>query len=158
MKRFYPPELRKLVRSLEEAQETRDQIAKEVTGRFYQRFDQDYTSWLLAVQTIANLDCLIGLAKASTSLGEISCRPTFVDDERTVLHFEELRHPCIASSNVADFIPNDIVLGGSCPNITLLTGANAAGKSTVLRMVFPSYTNYLGSPPVAACSKYVYHD
>lgn len=33
-----------------------------------------------------------------------------------------------------DFIPNDIQLGGALPNITLLTGANAAGKSTVLRM------------------------
>ncbi|KAF8542753.1 muts domain V-domain-containing protein [Trichophaea hybrida] len=134
VKRFYPPELRKLVRSLEEAQESRDQIGKEVTNRFYQRFDEDYQSWLLTVHTIANLDCLIGLAKASSSLGVVSCRPTFVDDERTVLRFEELRHPCIVSARFEDFIPNDIELGGDCPNITLLTGANAAGKSTILRM------------------------
>jgi DNA mismatch repair protein MSH6 len=133
VKRFYSPEVRKLVRSLDEARETHSQIVKQVAGRFYQRFDQDYSSWLLAVQIIANLDCLIGLAKASESLGE-SCRPTFVEDERTVLDFEELRHPCMVS-NVNDFIPNDIKLGGSLPKITLLTGANAAGKSTVLRMV-----------------------
>lgn len=36
--------------------------------------------------------------------------------------------------NVTDFIPNDVKLGGETPNINLLTGANAAGKSTVLRM------------------------
>ncbi|KAK3062071.1 DNA mismatch repair protein msh6 [Coniosporium uncinatum] len=36
--------------------------------------------------------------------------------------------------NVPDFIPNDIALGGATPNIDLLTGANAAGKSTILRM------------------------
>ena len=134
VKRFYSPEIRKLVRSLQEAQETHGQIVKEVAGRFYQRFDADYASWLRAVQIIANLDCLIGLAKASTSLGDISCRPTFVNDERTVLDFEELRHPCMVS-NVDDFIPNDIQLGGGLAKITLLTGANAAGKSTVLRMV-----------------------
>ncbi|KAF8245208.1 DNA mismatch repair protein Msh6 [Wilcoxina mikolae CBS 423.85] len=133
VKRFYSPEVRVLVRSLNEARETHSQIVKEVAGRFYQRFDLDYASWLLAVQIIANLDCLIGLAKASESLGINSCRPTFVKDERTVLDFEELRHPCMVSS-VDDFIPNDIKLGGSLPKITLLTGANAAGKSTVLRM------------------------
>jgi DNA mismatch repair protein MSH6 len=37
-------------------------------------------------------------------------------------------------NTVSDFIPNDILLGGKTANINLLTGANAAGKSTVLRM------------------------
>ncbi|KAK6418346.1 DNA mismatch repair protein msh6, partial [Oleoguttula sp. CCFEE 5521] len=46
--------------------------------------------------------------------------------------FTELRHPCIETTTT--FIPNDVVLGGEAPAITLLTGANAAGKSTVLRM------------------------
>ncbi|KAF2837031.1 DNA mismatch repair protein Msh6 [Patellaria atrata CBS 101060] len=133
VKRYYSPELRKLVRALQEAQETHGQIVKEVAGRFYARFDEDYPVWLAAVKIIAQLDCLISLAKASSSLGEPSCRPTFVDDDRTVLEFEELRHPCMLTS-VQDFIPNDIKLGGDSPNIDLLTGANAAGKSTILRM------------------------
>ncbi|KAF2103506.1 putative DNA mismatch repair protein Msh6 [Rhizodiscina lignyota] len=135
VKRYYTPELRKLVRALQEAQETHGQIVKEVAGRFYARFDEDYSTWLAAVKIIAQLDCLISLAKASASMGEPSCRPEFVDDARarTVIEFEELRHPCMTST-VADFIPNDIKLGGDAPNIDLLTGANAAGKSTVLRM------------------------
>jgi DNA mismatch repair protein MSH6 len=133
VKRYYNPELRKLVRALQEAQETHSQIVKEVAGRFYTRFDQDYNVWLAAVKIIAQLDCLISLAKSSQSLGQPSCRPTFVNDERTVIEFEELRHPCMLTS-VDNFIPNDIKLGGSTPNIDLLTGANAAGKSTVLRM------------------------
>ena len=134
VKRYYSPELRALVRQLQEAQETHGQIVKEVAGRFFTRFDQDYSIWLAAVRIIAQLDCLISLAKASSALGEPSCRPEFVDDERSVLEFEELRHPCILT-NVTDFIPNDIVLGGDAAKIDLLTGANAAGKSTILRMV-----------------------
>ena len=134
VKRYYCPELRSLVRQLQEAQETHSQIVKEVAGRFYARFDEDYTTWLAAVKIIAHLDCLISLAKASSALGEPSCRPQFVDDERTILEFEDLRHPCMLP-NVTDFIPNDITLGGNTPNINLLTGANAAGKSTILRMV-----------------------
>jgi DNA mismatch repair protein MSH6 len=134
VKRYYFPELKGLVRELQEAQETHGQIVKEVAGRFFARFDQDYKTWLQAIKIIAQLDCLISLAAASSSLGEPSCRPTFVEAERSVIEFEELRHPCMLP-NVTDFIPNDVKLGGDAANINLLTGANAAGKSTILRMV-----------------------
>ena len=134
VKRYYNPELRSLVRQLQEAQETHGQIVKEVSGRFLARFDEDYLTWLSAVKIVAQLDCLMSLAKASSGLGDPCCRPTFVDDERSVLEFEGLRHPCMLP-NVMDFIPNDIKLGGETANINMLTGANAAGKSTILRMV-----------------------
>ncbi|KAL2870260.1 mismatch repair ATPase MSH6 [Aspergillus lucknowensis] len=133
VKRYYFPELRTLIRKLQEAQEMHSQIVKEVSKRFFARFDEHYSTWLSAVRVVSQLDCLISLAKASSNLGQPSCRPVFVNDERSVLEFEELRHPCLLSS-VDDFIPNDIQLGGNAPNIDLLTGANAAGKSTLLRM------------------------
>ena len=132
-KRYYSPEVRLLVRKLQEARETHGQIVKDVSGRFLARFDAQYTTWLAAVRIVAQLDCLISLAKASFTMGQPSCRPVFVEDERSVLEFTELRHPCMAFT-VSDFIPNDICLGGSSANIDLLTGANAAGKSTILRM------------------------
>lgn len=134
VKRYYTPELRKLVRELQEAQETHAQIVKGVAGRFYALFDEHYSVYLASVKITAQLDCLISLAKASNSLGEPACRPVFVDDERSVVEFDELRHPCMLNTGT-DFIPNDIKLGGEAPNISLLTGANAAGKSTILRMV-----------------------
>lgn len=137
VKRYYFPELRSLIRKLQEAQETHSQIVKEVAGRFHARFDESYGTWLAAVRIVSQLDCLISLAKASGAIGQPSCRPVFVEDERSVLEFEELRHPCLLSS-VEDFIPNDIQLGGKHASIDLLTGANAAGKSTVLRMVCSS--------------------
>ena len=151
VKRYYSPELRNLVRQLQEAQETHSQIVKEVAGRFYARFDEEYMTWLSAIKIISQLDCLISLAKASSSLGEPSCRPTFVEGERSVLEFEELRHPCMLP-NVMDFIPNDIKLGGETSNINLLTGANAAGKSTILRMVSTRNPHFRSSTPdLAAC-------
>lgn len=137
VKRYYTPQLRKLVRSLQEVRETHAMIVKDVLGRFCTRFDEDYTDWLAAVRIVAQLDCLISLARASSSLGSPSCRPQFVDDEsdtsRPVVDFRDLRHP-IMLTTVSDFIPNDITLGGPTPRLNLLTGANAAGKSTVLRM------------------------
>ncbi|KAK3675270.1 DNA mismatch repair protein msh6 [Recurvomyces mirabilis] len=134
VKRWYFPELEGLVQDLKEAQESHAQVVKALNGRFYARFDEHYTTWLAAVKVVAQLDCLISLAKASSAIGSPSCRPEFIedDDAPSVLQFVELRHPCIETTT--SFIPNDIALGGDEATMTLLTGANAAGKSTVLRM------------------------
>jgi len=134
VKRWYSPELEKLVQSLKEAQEMHAVVVKALNGRFYARFDENYGTWLDSTKIVAQLDCLIALAKASSAIGSPACRPEFVedDDARSVLDFKELRHPCIETTT--NFIPNDIALGGEDPSMTLLTGANAAGKSTILRM------------------------
>ncbi|KAH9908852.1 DNA mismatch repair protein Msh6 [Xylariomycetidae sp. FL2044] len=133
VKRYYFPELRTLVRQLQEAEETHGQLIRDVKLRLFKRFDVDNATWLAAIRIVSQLDCLVSLAKTSASLGEPSCRPLFVDEERSVVEFEELRHPCMLNT-VDDFIPNDIVLGGASAKLNLLTGANAAGKSTILRM------------------------
>lgn len=138
VKRYYFKELEALIRELQEAEEIHSQIVKDVALRLFKRFDVDYEVWLQAIRIISQLDCLMSLAKSSSALGEPSCRPEFVDDERSVVKFEELRHPCMLNS-VDDFIPNDIQLGGDQAKINLLTGANAAGKSTILRMVSLSF-------------------
>lgn len=134
VKRYYFKELTALVRKLQEAEETHSQLLREVSLRLFKRFDVDYEVWLQAIRIVSQLDCLVSLAKASSSLGEPSCRPVLIDEERSVVEFAELRHPCMLNT-VDDFIPNDIVLGGDSAKINLLTGANAAGKSTILRMV-----------------------
>lgn len=53
------------------------------------------------------------------------------------LKFKSLRHPCFnlgTTTAFKEFIPNDVELGKDVAQLGLLTGANAAGKSTVLRM------------------------
>ncbi|TWU77451.1 DNA mismatch repair protein msh6 [Metarhizium rileyi] len=133
VKRWYFPQLTQLVRELQEAEELHSQLVREIASRLFRKFDVDYNTWLLAIKIVAQLDCLVSLAKASNSLGQPSCRPQFLDEERSFVDFEELRHPCMLNT-VDDFIPNNIKLGGEQAKINLLTGANAAGKSTVLRM------------------------
>lgn len=138
VKRYWSPEVKALVRSLLEAKERHKQISEQVQTKLYTRFDQYYKHWLGAVKVMASLDCLVSMAKTSQSLGSPRCRPEILSEEdqqtRQVLDFQELRHPCFDESK-AEFIPNDIQLGGSeHANMNLLTGANAAGKSTVLRM------------------------
>ncbi|KKA29460.1 hypothetical protein TD95_003108 [Thielaviopsis punctulata] len=133
VKRYYFGDLTALVRALQEAEETHSQVLKQTAQRFFARFDADADAWLAAIRIVAQLDCLVSLAKASVSLGQPAARPHFVEAERSVVDFTQLRHPCMVGA-VDDFIPNDIRLGGARERISLLTGANAAGKSTVLRM------------------------
>lgn len=80
----------------------------------------------------SQLDCLFSLSKASAAIGEPLCRPEFVESDEAFVDFTALRHPALCLRD--DFIPNDVKMGKSAQGIMLLTGANMAGKSTMMRM------------------------
>lgn len=84
------------------------------------------------LRIIAELDCLVSLAKASANMDEPKCRPVFTPSDTAFVDFEDLRHPSMCLR--ADFISNNVRLGGDEPRQVLLTGPNMAGKSTLLRM------------------------
>ena len=130
--RWYSPKVRDLVQDIKEARETRLAALKQFHKDLFASFSEQSNVFLQAVKTVAEIDCLLSLAKASYAIGEPSCRPELVDHETALLEFEELRHPCIAGDNI-DFIPNDIHLGGKNDEVVILTGGNMAGKSTTAR-------------------------
>ena len=130
--RWYSPQVRDLVQDIKEARETRLAALKQFHQSLFASFSEQSDVFLQAVKTIAEIDCLLSLAKASYAIGEPSCRPELVDNETALLEFEQLRHPCIAGENV-EFIPNDILLGGRSDEVVILTGGNMAGKSTTAR-------------------------
>ncbi|SPO26840.1 related to MSH6 - DNA mismatch repair protein [Ustilago trichophora] len=130
--RWYSPKVRDLVQDIKEARETRLAALKQFHQNLFASFSEQSDVFLQAVKTVAEIDCLLSLAKASYAIGEPSCRPELVDHETALLEFEELRHPCIAGENV-DFIPNDVRLGGKNDEVVILTGGNMAGKSTTAR-------------------------
>lgn len=130
--RWYSPKVRDLVQEIKEARETRLATLKQFHQSLFASFSEQSDVFLRAVKTIAEIDCLLSLAKASYAIGEPSCRPELVHNETALIEFEELRHPCIAGDNV-DFIPNDIRLGGKNDEVVILTGGNMAGKSTTAR-------------------------
>lgn len=116
------PSLQPMIRQFKEAQETKKGIVKDFKLRVYADFDADRAVWLQAVKVMAELDCLFSLAKSSSSMGQPSCRPEFVEGDEAFIDFEELRHPAIAARD--SFIPNDIKLGGKSERVMLLTGPN----------------------------------
>ncbi|KAL6945360.1 hypothetical protein ACO0QE_002811 [Hanseniaspora vineae] len=137
-KRYYSPEVASLAQEMAEYKEAHKILETNLTERLYLRFAENMNDvWTPTVELIASVDCLLSLCKTSESIGIPSCRPQFVDSDFSFLQFKSLRHPYfnMGSSSTTEFIPNDVELGLDETNkITLLTGANAAGKSTVLRM------------------------
>lgn len=144
-KRYYSDEVKLLARRMAEARENHKSLEEELKNRLCLKFDKNYNNvWIPTIQIISQIDCLIALTRTSESIGFPSCRPEFIDevDPKTgsklngFIKFKSLRHPCFneGSSVIREFIPNDIELGGDRPQLGLLTGANAAGKSTILRI------------------------
>ncbi|KAM0787401.1 hypothetical protein ACM66B_003486 [Microbotryomycetes sp. NB124-2] len=131
--RYYSPAVESLVKKLKEARERKQIVVSEFQFKVYGEFDKEYDTWMQVVRLVAELDCLMSLAKSSQALGEPSVRPEIVESDAAFVEFEELRHPCIFSATT-DFIPNDVALGSNAPRMALLTGPNMAGKSTLLRM------------------------
>ncbi|KAI8643162.1 muts domain V-domain-containing protein [Parasitella parasitica] len=131
--RYWDSTVKNLVVEYKELLETKNAFVKKFSLEVYATFDQSYTMWLSAVQSIAELDALMGLAKGSMNLGEPACRPVLLDQEKSIVEFEELRHPCVIPGVAADFIPNDVGLGGQQASVIVLTGPNMGGKSTLLR-------------------------
>ncbi len=90
---------------------------------------------LLAASTIAFLDVLCSLAEIACEFNY--CRPSV--NETSLLRIKKGRHATVenilAAQNL-EFISNDSGLGGNgAPQIALITGPNASGKSTYLRQI-----------------------
>lgn len=89
----------------------------------------------LAALTVGYTDAICSLADAADELN--FCRPTV--NETSLLRIKDGRHPVldkIFKSENKNYIANDAALGGNgAPQIALITGPNASGKSTYLRQI-----------------------
>ena len=138
-KRYWSPEVKALVKELMELKELHKMICVNLKDRIYENFDKSYSKCIKIISSIGKIDCLLSLTRSSEMMGFPICRPEIVENDYSFIDFKQLRHPVFAAGsgilNSKDFIPNDVSLGlGNKDRIGLLTGANAAGKSTLLRM------------------------
>jgi len=80
-------------------------------------------------ETIARCDCLAALADLAKRRNYI--RPKITTG--TELLILDGKHPVLAETLAAEFVPNDIELGSGRGDCVILTGPNMSGKSTYIR-------------------------
>ena len=150
--RFDAPDLARLRAERASAEEARELALAGVLRTLTASFCEEWPRWRRAADAAAALDALSSLAVAAEELAA-TCADTCTPDVRETCHSsppffraERLRHPCVAALAAGNaFVPNDVRLGGRAaggddtqegvPPITLLTGPNMGGKSTLLRQV-----------------------
>ncbi|ORX70774.1 hypothetical protein DL89DRAFT_266906 [Linderina pennispora] len=134
--RYWSPELRTKVQERAEALETKSMVLDSYQTRLYAKFD---------LSVVSELDCLVALTVASSSLGMPLCRPEILEPADNCGGY--IRVPPAAGA-ISDFVANDIVLGRHSESsmmssgdqddgasMILLTGPNMGGKSTLLRQL-----------------------
>ncbi|XP_065307816.2 DNA mismatch repair protein Msh6-like [Dermacentor albipictus] len=136
-RRYYTEKLKRLVADLALAEESQEAAIKDIMRRIFEHFDRRRTHWEAAIHCLALLDGLLSLAHYSGSLTDASCTPRFLPRQaQPCLLVKAGRHPCLLEHlGAATLIPNDLSLGGGgkAPVLSLLTGPNMGGKSTLMR-------------------------
>ena len=129
--RFITEELKKYEDEILTAQEK----ALELEHRLFEKVRTEMTNYIARLQALAealaNIDCLTGF-------GFVARQRRYVRPEMTTakeLVIEEGKHPVLAETMGAEFVPNDVAVGDSEGDLIVITGPNMAGKSTYIRQV-----------------------
>lgn len=131
--RFVTLELKEFESLVIHAQERVAELEKSLFRQICSEVGKNRPQILLAASTIALLDAVCSLAEAAADF--CYTRPTV--NETSLLRIKNGRHPTVEKilrDETVEFVANDAALGGNgAPQIALITGPNASGKSTYLR-------------------------
>lgn len=128
--------MQSLLKQLQHAETERDVILKDLSRRIFEKFSKHYELWKQCVDCVANLDVLASLAEYARAQ-QVICVPELYEqsaDKQPFIDIAEGYHPCAAADT---FIPNGLILGTGATTapLSILTGPNMGGKSTLMRQV-----------------------
>jgi DNA mismatch repair protein MutS len=132
VERFVTPELKQLESKVLGAEERIGQLEYQLFVELRQEVAQRSNELLETARAIAELDVLATLAEVAAK--NHYTRP--IVDEGDEIIIKEGRHPVIEQvQRDKPFVPNDCRLDNRENQLLIITGPNAAGKSTYLRQV-----------------------
>ncbi len=128
--RYITPDLKECENRLLNAKDELGRIEYEIFTDLRSRIGLQAEEIRSAAKAVAAADVLAGLAEVSVYQGYVC--PEIKSDRE--LNIEEGRHPVVEQSLPAGFfVPNSSKLGAAAPDLVILTGPNASGKSCYLR-------------------------
>jgi DNA mismatch repair protein MutS len=110
-----------------------DEKALELELQLFEQIRTQAAQYISRLQnladTIAQCDCLTALAYLAGRRNYI--RPKITNGGELLVN--EGKHPVLAETLGAEFVPNDIALGEKAGDCLIITGPNMSGKSTYIR-------------------------
>eukprot|EP01059_Diplonema_ambulator_P010055 TRINITY_DN2002_c0_g2_i2.p1 TRINITY_DN2002_c0_g2~~TRINITY_DN2002_c0_g2_i2.p1 ORF type:complete len:987 (+),score=368.56 TRINITY_DN2002_c0_g2_i2:405-2963(+) len=140
VKKYIARDISSLVSDMQLAKERVEAIKRTVLKDILLQFSEHINTWKEVINCLSDVDCLCSLAITSSVPG--MCRPVVKEKDANThngspyLVAKKVVHPLVrpaVGSNVDTTVANDIVLGGPNPAVSLITGPNMGGKSTVMR-------------------------
>lgn len=133
--RFVTLELKEYESLVVHAQERIAELENSLFRQICAEVGKNRQPILLAASSVAYIDAIVSLAEVADEFGY--ARPTV--NETSLLRIKKGRHAVVEKilrENAVEFVANDAALGGNgAPNVALITGPNASGKSTYLRQI-----------------------
>jgi DNA mismatch repair protein MutS len=134
--RFVTPELKAREGQIQQLRARAAQREYELFCQLRARVGEQAAAIRSAARLVAELDAIASLAEVAATGGY--CCPEITDPadpNARLLQIEAGRHPVVEQLLVAEpFTPNSVALGaGALPDLLILTGPNASGKSCYLR-------------------------
>jgi DNA mismatch repair protein MutS len=131
--RYITPDLKECENRLLTAQQELGRLEYELFVELRSKVGAEADTIRRSARAVAAADVLAGLAEIA--IYQDYCRPEIVDGRE--LAIVDGRHPVVEQSLPAGFfVPNSTRLGGGkTPDLVVLTGPNASGKSCYLRQV-----------------------
>jgi DNA mismatch repair protein MutS len=112
---------------------TAEEKALELEQRLFEDLRREAATYIQRLQRLADViaqcDCLAAMAFVAGRRNYV--RPRVSEDARLVIR--EGKHPVLAETLGAEFVPNDVELGDGGGDIAVITGPNMSGKSTYIR-------------------------
>jgi DNA mismatch repair protein MutS len=137
--RYITPELKEREARILSARDDLNKLEYEIFAALRDEVGQHAETIRIISRAVAAADVLCGLAELAVYQGY--CRPEMTSGRE--VEIAEGRHPVVEQSLPAGFfVPNSTQLGSReeensnpCPDLVILTGPNASGKSCYLRQV-----------------------
>ncbi|KAH8396852.1 hypothetical protein KR215_005308 [Drosophila sulfurigaster] len=132
-RRYTTNETKALLKDMQQAEEARNAVLKDLARRLFEKFSNHYEQWKQCIDCVSTLDVLGALAEYARQQLVICVPELDSAQSQPFIELEEGYHPCV---NASTYIPNGMQLGTETEApLSLLTGPNMGGKSTLMRQV-----------------------
>ncbi|MCK9276462.1 MAG: DNA mismatch repair protein MutS [Methanoculleus sp.] len=129
--RYTIPDLKEKEAMIATAEERLGALEAEIYTELVRTLSADVPDLQATARAVGLLDVYAALAEVAARYGY--SRPVIEESGRIIIR--DGRHPVVERHLPVPFVPNDTDLDGSADQITIITGANMAGKSTYMRAV-----------------------